>query len=282
MARLSLTVLPLILAAAATPAQPAEVACRFHAGVIVVPAVVAGIAGDYILDTGAAQTTLHETTAQAEGIAGTDLTGTVALAGVRSPDRPLKVADLDIRTWNLPSPAAGVIGADVLSAYVLDVRYAPCRVRLSMPGQAPLFHGQSLPMGWDLGRPTATASVSDDAHEVTGAFVIATGANVPVRLADDLAQAPGALRPQELYPQGVWLARLPQVTFAGSVGRDVAAGLMAPEGDVVGQLGGQVLAQFQLRFDFPAGRLVVTPAQTGPTRPHEKGPGRDRRGLPKR
>ena len=282
MARLSLTFLSLCLAAAAaTPAWSGEVACRFQAGVIVVPAVVAGIAGDYILDTGAAQTTLHETTAQAEGIAGTDLIGGVALAGFRLRERALKVADLDIRTWNLPSPAAGVIGADVLRAYVVDVRFAPCRVRLSLPGQTPAFRGRVLPMGWDLGRPTAVASVSDDAHEVTGAFVIATGANVPVRLADDLAQAPGALRPQELYPQGVWLARLPQVTFAGSVGRDVAAGLMPPEGDVVGLLGGQVLAHFHLRFDFPAGRLVVAPAVAATPAPKRKGPGH-RRGLPKR
>lgn len=104
------------------------------------------------------------------------------------------------------------------------------------------------------------ASVSDDAHQITGAFVIATGANVPIRLADDLAQPmPGAS--PELYPQGIWLARLPQVTFAGRTGRDVAAGLMAPEGDIVGILGGQVLAHFRLRFDFPAGRLIVAPAK---------------------
>ena len=101
--------------------------------------------------------------------------------------------------------------------------------------------------------------VSDDAHEVRGRFVIATGSNAPARLADDLAQAPGALKPQELYPQGVDFARLPQVTFGGAVGRDVAAGLMKPEGDVAGMLGAQVLAHFRLRFDFPAGRLVVEP-----------------------
>ena len=281
MAHLSLIVLPLAFATVgATPTWSDEVACRFQAGVIVVPAVVAGIAGDYILDTGAAQTTLHETTAQAEGIVGTDLVGGVALAGFRLGERALKVADLDIRTWNLPTPAAGVIGADVLGAYVVDVRFAPCRVRLSLPGQAPAFEGRVLPIGWDLGRPTAIASVSDDAHQVTGAFVIATGANVPVRLADDLAQAPGALRPEELYAQGVWLARLPQVTFAGSVGRDVAAGLMAPEGDVVGLLGAQVLAHFQLRFDFPAGRLVVAPEIETTRAPQRKGPGHHR-GPPK-
>lgn len=257
MARFSL--LAAVLALGAQPAAADEVACRFEAGTIVVPAVVAGIAGDYIVDTGAAESALHETRAEAEGITGERLTGDVRLAGAVAKSVPLRVADLDVRSWNAPTPVAGVIGADVLKGFVLDVTYAPCRVRLSPPGRAPAFRGRELALGWDQGRPTAEASAADDAHEVIGRFVIATGMNAPIRLADDLADAPGATRPNELYPDGVWLARLPTVTFAGSIGRDVAAGLMKPQGEVVGALGAQVLAHFRLRFDFPAGRLVVAP-----------------------
>jgi hypothetical protein len=91
--------------------------------------------------------------------------------------------------------------------------------------------------------------------------VVATGANVAVRLADDLAQAPGAARPDELYPQGVWLARLPAAAFGGLVGRDLGAGLMKPEGEAAGIIGGEVLARFGLRFDFPAGRLILAPGR---------------------
>jgi len=252
--------LPVALAMlAAAPAQAGEVACRFERGVITVPAEVAGIAGDYILDTGAAQTTLHETNAQANGVAETALTGEVRLAGLAAPGVAMKVADLDIRTWNLPTPAAGVIGADALKGFVVDVDYAPCRVRVSPAGKAPRFSGRRYDLGWDLGRPTARAAVSDDAHRISGRFVIATGANVPVRLADDLAQ--GSAETKELYPEGAWLARLPEVDFGGARGRDVAAGLMKPEGEVVGLLGGQVLAHFHLRFDFPAGRLLVDPVR---------------------
>jgi hypothetical protein len=253
------SLLPLLLLLAAGPAHAADLACRFEAGVITVPAQVAGIAGDYILDTGAAQTALHETKAQAEGISATALTGDVSVGGMVVRDASLMVQDLDVRTWNLPTPAAGVIGADVLRGFVVDVAYAPCRVRLSAPGRAPRFAGRTLNLGWDLGRPTAEAAVSDDAHRLEGRFVVATGANAPVRLVDDLAQIPGVLRPEELYPEGVWLARLPQVEFGGAVGRDVGAGLMKPEGEVVGLLGGAVLAHFRLRFDFPAGKLVVQP-----------------------
>lgn len=244
---------------AAPTVQAGEATCRFERGVITVPAVVAGIAGDYIVDTGAARTMLQETKAQAEGLAETDLTGDVGLAGVTIRGLPLAVADLQARTWNLPTPAAGVIGADALRGFVVDVAYAPCRLRLSRLGQAPRFAGRALDLTWDLGRPTVRASVSDDAHQVTGRFVIATGANVPVRVADDLAQASGAAETAELYPGGVWLARLSQVEFAGATGRDVAAGLMKPEGDVVGVIGGAVLAHFRLRFDFPGGRLLVEP-----------------------
>lgn len=259
--RLSLTSLSAALwAAAAAPAAAGEIACRFEAGVVVVPAEVAGIGGDYILDTGTAQSALHQTRAETEGIVGTDLSGEVRLAGQSVATLSLKVVDLDVRTWNLPTPVAGVIGADVLKTFVVDVRFAPCRVRVSTSAQAPRFAGRGLDLAWDLGRPTTLAAASDDAHEVSGPFVIATGANAPVRLADDLAGTPGVTRPEELYPQGVWLARLPQVRFAGAVGRDVAAGLMKPEGEVVGVLGGLVLAHFRLRFDFPAGRLVVAPA----------------------
>lgn len=259
MARLSLTlVLPLSLAAA--PALAGELACRFEGGVVVVPAVVAGISGDFILDTGSSRTQLHETAARAEGVAGDALTGDVRLAAVRVAGLPIIVADLDVRTWNLPTAVVGVIGADVLRGFVVDVDFRPCRLRISPPGDAPAFAGRELDLRWDQGRPIAEAAVSDDRHELTGRFVLATGANVPVRLADDLAQTPGATRIQELYPEGVWLARLPQVRFAGGLGRDVAAGLMKPEGGVAGILGGSVLAHFRLRFDFPAGRLVAAPA----------------------
>jgi hypothetical protein len=116
-------------------------------------------------------------------------------------------------------------------------------------------------MAWDQGRPTAAATAFDGSVGISGPFVVATGANAPVRLADDLAQVPDSAKPQELYPDGVWLARLPGLSFGGELGRDVAGGLMPPDGAVAGVLGGEVLANFRLRFDFPAGRLVVAPAR---------------------
>lgn len=259
MARFRSILAAAVAVAATGEARAGETACWFEAGVVVVPAQVAGIAGDYILDTGTARTTLHETRARTEGIEGENLIGEVRVAGLRLRGRPLMTADLDARTWNLPTPAAGVIGADVLKDYVVDVAFAPCRVRLSRPGRAPRFAGHALALGWDLGRPTARAEVADGTVGLAGPFVIATGGAVAVRLADDLAGAPGAARPQELYPDGVGLARLSALAFAGAVQGEVAAGLTRPEGDVAGVIGGPALAGFRLRFDFPRKRLIVAP-----------------------
>lgn len=248
--------------ALASPAAAGEAACHFEGGVIVVPASVAGIPGDYILDTGTAQTTLHETRAQAEGVAETELSGDVRIAGMSVKAVPVTVLDIDVRSILLPTPVAGVIGADVLKDFVLDVSYAPCRVRLSLPGHAPHFTGHRLPLGWDAGRPTVRMSVADDSHRLTDRFVVATGSNVALRLADDLASVPGAAKPAELYPDGVWLARLPQASFGGAEGRDLPTGLMKPDGAAAGVLGGPALANFRLRFDFPAGRLTAAPASS--------------------
>lgn len=126
---------PLLLALAcalpASAAQAGEAACWFENGVVVVPASVMGVAGDYILDTATPRTQLAETQAQGAGFAETALTGEVRLAGLRLTGRPVAVADLDMRTGALPTPIAGVIGVDLLKAYVLDVSFAPCRVARS-------------------------------------------------------------------------------------------------------------------------------------------------------
>ena len=249
------------LAAAPAVTRAETLACRFEAGVVVVPAEAAGVIGDFILDTGTAQTTLDKTRAASQGPVEPGQVDRVRVAGVEVMGIPIAVQDLDARTWNLPTPAAGVIGADVLRGFVLDLSFAPCRVTLFAPGRAPAFRGTALAITWDEGRPTVPATVSDGGRELSGPFMVATGANAPVRLADDLAQAPGLSRPNEVYPDGVWLARLDALTLAGVRQRDLGAGLMKPQGEAAGVIGGTALARFRLRFDFPAGRLIVAPGR---------------------
>ena len=251
-----------LLTLAGAPVLAGETACWFDNGVVVVPGSVMGVAGDFILDTGAPHTQLAETQAQAAGFVETALSGEVRLAGVRIAGQPVAVARLDMRTGALPTPIAGVIGADVLRPYVLDVSFSPCRVVLSLPGRAPRFRARtSLAMGWIAERPVVSATASDGATTLTAAFSPAIGADRAVRLSDVIARAPGAARLNELYPYGVLQPRLRSFVFAGVVSENLASGLIGAEDPALaGQIGAPFLSRYRLRFDFPAGRLRLAPA----------------------
>lgn len=242
-------------------ARAGEAPCWFERGVVVVTAEVAGVVGDYILDTGAPQTVLAETQAQTFGYEATELTGDVALAGVRTAALPLVVQDIDVRTGLLPTPIAGIIGADALKPYVLDLRLGPCRVALNLPGRAPAFpRGPVLPLAWIAGVPTTGAAASDGPKALTGAFALATGSDTAVRLADAYAAAPGAAKPQELYPYGVLRPELRALSFASRIAESVPAGLIkSPDPEIVGEIGAPLLSDWRLRFDFPADRLRLAP-----------------------
>jgi hypothetical protein len=251
----------LLLAAAVSPlaARAGESRCWFEAGVLVVPGEVLGIAGDYVLDTGAAHTVVADTPAQGAGYAGAALSGEIRFAGLELRERSVAVARLDARLRALPTPVAGVIGADVLAGRVLDVRFAPCRVNLYEPRQAPAFGpAVSLPLVWRGGRPAARAAVADGRRALEGDFVVSTGADTPVRLRDDLADAPGAAKREPLYPYGDLRPRLRALSFAGDLYEAQASGLDAKADlDAVGEIGAPVLAHYRVRFDFVRGRLQL-------------------------
>ena len=250
-----------LLVLAATPAAAGEISCWFENGVVVVGAEVMGVPGDYILDTATPHTQLADSQAQAAGFAETALAGEVRLAGVVAKDRPVAVTVLDARTGALPTPIAGVIGADVLRNFVVDVSFAPCRVALRSAGQAPRLQAQAiLSLGWMADRPVVRAAVADGPHALAGAFAPATGGDTAVRLSDAVASAPGAAKPRELYPYGVLFPRLRALSFAGVLSEDVPAGLLKAEAPgLTGEIGAPLLSHYRLRFDFPAGRLVLAP-----------------------
>jgi len=251
-----------LLALAAAPAAAGEAACWFENGVVVVGAEVMGVAGDYILDTATPHTVLAETQAQAAGFAETALTGEVRLAGVVAAGRPVSVQAIDLRSGALPTPVAGVIGADVLRSYVLDVSFAPCRVALRPRAQARRFPAAAvLPLQWVAGRPMTRAAAADGPHALIGGFAPATGADTAVRLSDAVASVAGAARPKELYPYGVLRPRLRAFSFAGRLWENLPAGLLkAQDPALLGEIGAPLLARYRLRFDFPAGKLLLAPA----------------------
>jgi hypothetical protein len=262
----SILALCALIALAARPAAARDAACWFENGVVVVGAEVMGVPGDYILDTATPHTLLADSQAQTAGFTETALTGEVRLAGITARDRPVAVAVLDLRTGALPTPIAGVIGADVLRGYVLDVRFAPCRVALRPAGRAPRFRGRtSLPIRWVADRPVVAAAVADGPHAFAGAFTPATGGDRALRLSDALARAPGAKKPKELYPYGVLQPRLRALSFAGGLLENLPSGLVkAEDPGLAGEIGAPVLSRYRLRFDFPAGKLLLAPARQPP------------------
>lgn len=252
----------LVLALAALPAaaHAGETACWFEQGVIVAPASIDGLAGDYILDTGAAVTQLHETKAQAAGLVDADQHGQIRIAGITLADRPFVVADLDARTYAFPTPIAGVIGADLLSAYVVEISFAPCKVAIYPRGAAPRVRTATtvLPLNVVGGVATSRAAVADGPSAVGGDFVIATGSDTAVRVAERRAAVPGAAKPQDLLPYGGTRAKLRAASFAGSLFENLEAGLADTQAE--GVIGAPLLARWRLRFDFPGRKLLLAPA----------------------
>lgn len=260
--------LALAAAAALAPlasAQAGEARCWFEQGVVVVSATVGDIPGDYILDTAAPITLLHETRAQAAGVGGQTLRAAVRLAGRRTGEVEAHVADLDARTWAFPTPVAGVIGADALQGQVLDLSFHPCRVALHAPGTAPPLAGaRPLPVRWVGGSPAAFATVADATRAQTGLWSLSTGWP-ELRISDRLARIDGLADAAKAYPPEPAPARLAAAGFAGRAAYRPWAGLIAAgeTGDLAGRIGAEVLSAQRLRIDF-AGRRVWIAQQKGP------------------
>lgn len=248
----------LITALAPTGAWAGESACWYEQGVIVAPASIAGAAGDYILDTGSPVTVMHETRAQGEGFTELARRGAVRVAGLTLPDRPFVVADLDARTWAFPTPIAGVIGADLLAGYVVDVSFNPCRVAIYPLRRAPAFHAvTSLPLEHGAGVALAQAAVSDGPEALRGRFVVSTGADTAIRLSERLAAVPGAPKPDQILPYGEARASLRAASFAGALFENLDGGLVKEAGSASGVIGAPLLSRWRsLRFDFARGRLL--------------------------
>lgn len=241
----------LLLSLTATgSAWAGETACWFENGALVAPAAFADMAGDYVIDLSASQTLLHETAAQTGGYADTTLTLPIRLAGQRLAAAPVIVRDLDYRAVGFSTPITGVIGADVLSRYVVSIDFAPCRLRLDAPGTRFRGGGRSLAVTMVKGVPTVLAAASRGDKGLSGAFALDTASNGGVR-------ARGAADAPRQKPAG----KLRGLSWNGALRQNLAAVRAGdlPEG-VAGALGVQVLSDYRLRLDPQAGRLWLTPS----------------------
>lgn len=241
---------------AASGASAGEVACWFENGAVVVPAEIGGVAGDWLLDPSAPHTLLHETRAQMEGLPN-GFTTTGRVAGQRLAQVQVTVADLDDRAPGFSIPIAGVIGADVLERFVVDLDFAPCRVRFSR-GRAPAFgRGRVVVLERIAGVPAVRAAISDDSTARAGLFALDWSSRAAVRVRD------GALRPTtpDLDPTRYRApARLRALSFDSALYEEQSAALApALPAGLAGALGTDFWSRWRVRLDLAHDRMVLAP-----------------------
>lgn len=256
--RCRVAVLPVCLAAllaVAGTARAGETACWFENGAVIVPAAIADMAGDYVVDLSAPRTLLHNTKAQMAGITEPELTLSVEIAGLKAPAVSVKVADLDARGAGFATPIAGVIGMDVLAGHSIEIDFAHCRVRIDQPWRA--RRQVVFPVEVVEGLPTIAASVSDGPTAMRGAFAIDTASLAMARLSTRGASATGKLDPNARHKAP---ARLRALSIGGVLAENVPASLSEdlPEG-VAGALGVGLWGRHRLRLAADARTLSIAP-----------------------
>lgn len=231
---------------------------------MVVPASVAGIAGDYLIDPSAPKTLIHETRAQTEGIAVTELTAPVRVAGLTLKALPVRVVDLDFRAPGFDTPIAGIIGADALAGQVVDLDFAPCRVRIHGPPKRDLggrkARGRAIPLTLVGGVPTLRAAVSDDDHAVAGQFAVDWSSAGMVRLSDQIAAFRPAREGYDPMARNDARGRLRAFSFLGDLSEEAPSGLIAGlDPAVAGAIGTDVWSRWKLRLDMSRRVLTLSP-----------------------
>lgn len=247
----------LTVGSAGRRADAAEVACWFENGAVVVPARLGGVAGDWLLDPSAPRTQLHDTRAAMEGLAD----GFVAegqLADLALPAVPVTVADLDGRAPGFTTPIAGVIGADILTAFVVDLRFEPCRVRLYARRPPARRGGRVLALERVGGVPAVRAAIADDRLARAGLFAVDWSSLAAVRVADGTVRPPvEGLDPtrRDRAP-----ARLRALSLDGRLFEEASAAIATDlDPALAGTLGVDVWSRWTLRLDIAAGRLTLFP-----------------------
>lgn len=234
-------------------ARAADAVCWFENGAVVVPAEIGGVAGDWLLDPSSPRTELHETRAQMAGFPAT-FSASGHLAGATLAPVAVTVANLDGRATGFSTPIAGVIGADVLGRYVVDLAFAPCRVRLSRGEGHKRPGSRAVTLTTVAGVPAVLAAVSDDRRARRGAFAIDLSARAAVRLTAARLAPPGSTA--ERAPRSIAPARLRAMSLDGALYEEPSAAL-APDLDpaLAGALGTDFWSRWRLRLDIGHGRL---------------------------
>jgi hypothetical protein len=232
--------------------------CWIDKGALVAPAAFGDIAGDFLIDLSASRSAVHVSRAQEDGLEGQSATRDLALAGRRLAGVTLAIADLDARTARFDTTVNGIIGADLLRRYIVEIDPQPCRLRLLKRRPAPWPGSTRLAIREVGGRPLAPASVTDGVRARAGLFAIGT-ADWATRIGEARLS-----RPQG--SDGAAPVRLRAVEVAGRLFEQVPAAVRpsadASEGDaaVADAIGMAVWSRWRLRLNVRNGWLELAPA----------------------
>jgi hypothetical protein len=239
-----------ILAAGA--ARAGEARCWLDHGAVVVAASFGDMAGDFILDASTPTNQLHVTRAEEDGIAGPSARAALVLAGERVEDLDMAVADLDARSAGLVTSINGVIGADVLRRFVLQIDFAPCRIRLYRRAPPPMTGAVRLRVREAAGVPAVAATISDGHQSRAGLFAINTASAVSEIAEATLSRQPPADGDPPIRLRALAVAaRLFEQTPAGVTPGTPAA--------LQGSIGTAVWSHWRLRLDLRRGWLELAP-----------------------
>jgi len=255
--RVTLMVLFLVLGAGgAGLARAGAARCWYEHGAIVVSAAAGDIADDFILDLSSPTSLLHDTRAQSDGIGAAEALLPLRLAGERLGLVGFQVADLDARVWGFSTSIAGVIGADALEGHVVDVRFAPCRIRLWRTRPPPFRANVRLPLAWVGGVPTFAGAISDGTTARAGRLAIDTASKGLRIAAAHAVLSRAAPKGLDAASRSHPPAQLRAASFGGllvenapaSLDPDVPAGVLAGVGDGIWD-------RYDLRIDLRRGVL---------------------------
>jgi hypothetical protein len=233
--------------------------CWVDNGAVVAPAAFGDIAGDFIFDLSSPRSVLHLDVAQLNDVEGESARQVLRLAGERIP-ATLAIAPIDDRAYGLPSTISGLIGADVLAGYVVDIDFAPCRISL-WRRRAPRFRATAvLPIQIVGGAPAIAASVADGRTVLSGLFAIDTDSR-GVRLAVGAARLSRTPQGLDAGSRQQPPARLGALSLADDIYEDTPA---AVAGDIppglTGGVGTAVWSHYRLRLDLRRRELLLAPA----------------------
>ncbi|HZZ35335.1 MAG TPA: hypothetical protein VFE03_06385 [Caulobacteraceae bacterium] len=261
--RRAIASLILLSALATAPSARAGAAqCWYENGALVVPAALGDIAGDFILDVSAPRSALHNTIAQGAGIEGDAFEADLRIAGERLKSFTMAVEDLDARSVGFDTTINGVIGADVLQRFVVEIDFDPCRVAFHRRAPDRRAGAGRLRVSRAAGVPVVEATAFDGVRARRGLFAI------------DTASAGVRLDPEETsfsrpLPLGVDPtlrhrppARLAALSLAGRVFPRTPAGLLeTPAPGLTGAIGDAVWSHYRMRLNLKAGWLELEPVR---------------------